>query len=84
MTVVVVIAHRDAVAVPARHRGDPGCASRPRRSVAAVAKQPVARVDRVRVRGETPPLDAIDVEEAVPVVVKQADAAARHLGELVD
>ena len=54
------------------------------RAVAPVAEEPVARVESCGAGRETSALDAVDVEPAVAVVVEQADAAAGHLGELVD
>ncbi len=54
------------------------------RPVAAVAVEAIAGIVSVRAGREDAPLHAVHVEEPVAIVIEQADAAAGHLGELVN
>ena len=81
-----IVAHGDAVAVAPGDRGDAG-------PLGDVLEGAVALLRKRRSPpspawagsgAKRPPLDAIDVEPAVAVVVEQADAAGHGLGELAE
>ena len=77
--VVVVVADRDSVAVTPRKRGDA-------RASVTSSNVPSPRLRNKRspsppaesVGGKRPPLNGVDVEPAVAVVVEQADAPAHR------
>ena len=74
--VVVEVADGDPVAVASLHPGDAGPFGGVfERAIAAVAEQAVAGRRPAGIGGKRTPLDDVDVEPTVAVVVQQADAA---------
>ena len=83
VAVVVEVADRHAVAIPAGQGGQArGAGDVAEMAVPEVAEQPVLVGEPRRRWREDAPLDRVDVEPAVAVEVEQGDAAAHRLGEL--
>ena len=75
MAVVVIVADRDAMAIPPRHAGD----SRPvgdvlERAIPAVSEKPVSWWRRPGIGGKWPALHRVDVQPAVVVNVDEANS----------
>src|SRR5262249_25774088 len=87
--VAVDVAHRHAVTVPAGEARDAGSNGHILKgAVATIPKETISteggggRLDKGG-RGEWPASNAVDINPAVAIVVKNRDAAAEGLGELV-